>query len=125
MKSHVSLEQNVCPVCGNVFDTNSILLDRRLRQSMESRTVTGWSLCPEHEKLYADGYVALVAVDEKQSGFPMAPDNVYRTGAIMHVRGEALKQIVNVPIEKSPGVLHPFMFVQAEVIDKIQAMFAA
>ena len=33
-KSHVSLEQHVCLVCGKAFDTGTILLDKRLRQSL-------------------------------------------------------------------------------------------
>lgn len=47
-KSHVSLEQHVCLVCGARFDTGAVLLDRRLRASMEYQTVTDWGLCPEH-----------------------------------------------------------------------------
>ncbi len=46
-KLHVSLEQHVCLVCGTAFDTGAILLDKRLRASMERRTATGWGLCPE------------------------------------------------------------------------------
>ena len=34
-KSHVSLEQHACLVCGVSFDTGSILLDKRLRASMK------------------------------------------------------------------------------------------
>ena len=30
-KSHVSLEQQLCLMCGTAFDTGNILLDRRLR----------------------------------------------------------------------------------------------
>lgn len=51
-KSHVSLEQHVCLVCGTVFDTGAILLDKRLRTSMKLHTAT---LCPEHQKLFDDG----------------------------------------------------------------------
>lgn len=54
-KSHVSMEQHVCLVCGQLFDTGAILLDRRLRPSMEHHTVTGWDLCPEHRRLYEEG----------------------------------------------------------------------
>lgn len=60
-KSHVSLEQHVCLVCGAAFDTGAILLDRRLRASMKHHTATGWGLCPEHQKLSDDGFVALHA----------------------------------------------------------------
>ena len=62
-KSHVSLEQHVCLVCGTRFDTGAILLDRRLRASMERHTATGWGLCPEHQKLSDEGFVALVECD--------------------------------------------------------------
>lgn len=41
-KSHASLEQHVCLVCGTAFDTGRILLDKRLRACMEHHTTTGW-----------------------------------------------------------------------------------
>src|SRR5450830_1148211 len=66
-KSHVSLEQHVCLVCGTRFDTGTILLDRRLRASMEHHTATGWGLCAEHQKLSDDGFVALVECDPQRS----------------------------------------------------------
>src|SRR3546814_5168048 len=46
-KSHVSLEQHVCLVCGVAFDTGAILLDKRLRASLERHTATGWGLRSE------------------------------------------------------------------------------
>ena len=57
-KSHVSLEQRVCMVCGTTFDTGCILLDKRLRASMEQHTTTGWGQCTEHQRLFDEGYVA-------------------------------------------------------------------
>ena len=66
-KSHVSLEQHVCLVCGTAFDTGAILLDKRLRASMERHTATGWGLCPEHQKLADDGFVALIECDPQRS----------------------------------------------------------
>jgi hypothetical protein len=55
-KSHVSLEQQLCLVCGTAFDTGNILLDRRLRASMKHHTTTGWGLCPEHQRLFSEGF---------------------------------------------------------------------
>lgn len=85
-KSHVSLEQHVCLVCGTAFDTGNLLLDRRLRASMERHTKTGWGLCPEHQKLADDGFVALVECDPQRSGAPgagrMKPEQAYRTGRL-------------------------------------------
>lgn len=63
-KSHVSMEQHQCVVCHQLFDTGSILLDKHVRATLEPRTVTGRSLCPEHQKMKDEGYVALVAVNE-------------------------------------------------------------
>ena len=85
-KSHVSLEQHVCLVCGTAFDTGAILLDKRLRASMERHTTTGWGLCPEHQKLFDDGFVALVECDPQRSGSQaggrMKPEQAYRTGRL-------------------------------------------
>ena len=50
-KSYVSIEQKQCPICGTLHDVG-ILLDRRLRDSMEQSTVTGYDLCPEHKELH-------------------------------------------------------------------------
>src|SRR3546814_11650878 len=72
-KSHVSLEQHACLVCGARFDTGAILLDKRLRASMARHTAPGWGLCPEHQTLSADGFVALVAFDPQRSGSPSGP----------------------------------------------------
>ncbi len=43
-KSHVSLEQHVCLLCGVAFDTGNILLDKRLRASMERSYCQIWCL---------------------------------------------------------------------------------
>ena len=82
MKSHVSMEQHVCPVCGKTHDTGAILLDRRLRQTFDRFTVTDYELCPEHAKLHADGFVALVEC----SNGPTSLRDARRTGNIAHVR---------------------------------------
>ncbi|WP_161961946.1 hypothetical protein [Xanthomonas campestris] len=48
-KSHVSMEQRVCPVCGSPHDTGSILLDKRMRARINEKTIVGRGLCPEHQ----------------------------------------------------------------------------
>lgn len=67
-RSHVSLEQYFCLVCGVAFDTGAILLDKRLRASMECHTATDWGLCPAHQKLSNDDLLALVEYDPQRSG---------------------------------------------------------
>lgn len=101
-KSHVSLEQHVCLVCGTRFDTGAILLDKRLRANMEHHTATGWGLCPEHQKLSDDGFVALVECDPQRSGSPganrMKSEQAYRTGHPAHLKREVFSTVFNVPI---------------------------
>jgi hypothetical protein len=122
-KSHVSLEQKVCPVCGQAFDSGSLLLDRRLLASMEHKTITGWAFCPDHQKLRKDGYVALVGIDESKSeGPPYHPNTVWRTGEIMHIRGMVLEELVNIPVKNETGEYFPLMFVDPAVIEKFKSM---
>ncbi len=109
MKSHVSMEQHQCPVCFTVFDTGSILLDKRLRDSMERHTVTGHSLCTECEQKKADGYVALVEADERTKQ-PL--------GRTLHVKTHVFEQIFNnVPVP--PQMV---CYVPPAVVDQIVAL---
>lgn len=123
-KSYVSLEQRVCLVCGTSFDTGNLLLDKRLRASMKRHTATGWGLCPEHQKLFDDGFVALVECDPQRSGSPaggrMKPEQAYRTGRVAHLRRTAFAQVFNVPIEDEQACV----FVEPGVLDHLQAMVA-
>lgn len=122
-QSHVSLEQHLCLVCGLKFDTGGILLDRRLRQSMQRHTVTGWGLCGEHRRLFDEGFVALIECDPERSGVPadqdhMRPEQAWRTGRLAHLKREALARVTHVAL--APDV--PCVFVEPGVIEQLQAM---
>jgi hypothetical protein len=124
-KSYVSLEQHLCVVCATPFDTGSILLDRRLRASMRRHTTTGWGLCPEHQRLHSEGFVALVECDPQRSGAPsgdgqMKPEQAYRTGLLAHLRREAFTRAFNVAITAD----QPVVFVEPGVIEQLQARVA-
>lgn len=125
MKSYVSVEVKVCEVCGSEWETNSLLLDRRLKESMESKTITGYGLCPEHQKLHDEGYIALIAIDESLStnkpknNVIRGLDGVHRTGAVAHVRREVAKNIFNCEIPEGP-----FMYCDPEVISMLEKMQA-
>jgi hypothetical protein len=124
-KSHVSLEQRLCLVCGTCFDTGTILLDRRLRASMERHTTTGWGPCPGHERLCSQGFVALVECDPQRSGRPsgdgqMKPEQAYRTGRLAHLKREVFGRVFDVAIAAG----QPVVFVEPGVIEKLEAMDA-
>ncbi len=117
-KSHVSLEQNVCAVCGHTFDTGAVLLDRRMRDSLEHKTLTGWGLCDGCQEKHDEGYVALVVVDEEkstpESDDTIKPEGAYRTGEIGYIRRGIWDRIFNVPAPDGP-----MCFVPADVVARL------
>jgi hypothetical protein len=120
MKSFVTLEQHQCAVCGVAFDTGAILLDKRLNDRFEHKTLTGVSLCPEHKKRYDEGYVALIEVDPEQSvadGSKMTPENAHRTGTIAHVKRDVYAKAFNIPVPDGP-----MAFCEPEVIKYLESL---
>ena len=121
-KSYVSMEQACCPVCGKLHDTGAILLDRRLRDSMEQHTVTHYALCPEHLKLHEDGYIAFIGVannyhpQDNKGHVSDAP----RTGEFIHMRRELAKQMI--PDIPDDHLAQPLVFTPQESIDQIKEM---
>ena len=120
-KSHVGMETRACVVCGVEYETGAILLDRRMRQSLARRNCTGWGMCEEHERLYKDGYVALVGVDAMKSDRSpegnIHPSGAHRTGEIVHIRLVSFSRIFNIPPPKG-GVV----FVDPMVIEKMREL---
>lgn len=124
-KSYVSMEQACCPVCGKLHDTGTILLDRRLRDSMEQHTVTHYALCPEHKELHESGYIAFIGVDnnyhpqDNKGHVSDAP----RTGEFIHMRRELAKQMIpNIPDDH---LAQPFVFTHQESIDQIKEIMTS
>jgi hypothetical protein len=101
-KSHVTLEQHICVVCGHPFDTGTILLDTKLRERFEMHTPTGYSMCPEHKKQADEGYIALVECDPSKT--QVEGDRIrhvadaYRTGTIAHLKKDVWDRIFNIPV---------------------------
>lgn len=118
-KSYVSMETKQCLVCAKEFNVG-VLLDRRLRDSLEPKTLTGYGLCDEHNKLFEDEYIALIGIDESKSTVEsngnILPHNAYRTGNVIYVKYSVLEGFFNIPINKSL----PVIFVEDAVIDKLK-----
>ena len=87
-KSHVGMGFHVCPVCCVEHD-EVVLIDTRLKPTLEHRNFAGWGMCAEHKAQIADGYVALVEVTNKPTGL----DDAERTGQTAMVRSSAFNQI--------------------------------
>lgn len=120
MKSHVSIAQGICPICGTTHDTGEILLDKHLRDSMEMHTITGWHICPECKSKTDQGYIRLVEIDPAKSTVRpngnIDPEGAFRTGLIMDVRKEVFQKIFNVPATQS------FVFIDPEVTSALMKM---
>lgn len=99
-KSHVTLEQHRCFVCGKDFNTGAILLDQKLRPCFERNTVTGNGVCQEHQKIINDGYIILIgATDERGE---------CRTGDICYLRESVFARMFNIPVpEKKIAFIEP------------------
>ena len=119
-KSYVSMEQKLCTVCGKSYDSGAILLDRRLKESMERCTVTGFGMCEEHQALADKGYIALVGVDESKSEVSpdgnILPQHAYRTGHFIHMKKEACLGMFNIPEDKIQTVI----FVEQQVVEMLE-----
>jgi hypothetical protein len=119
-KSYVTLEQKICVVCTKEYDTNALLLDKRLKPRFDMHTTTGFGMCPEHEKMAADGYVALVACDPERSTVRdnhTKPQDAYRTGRLAHLKLDAFRGLFG---QEPPENL--VCFCDDELIDKLEQM---
>jgi hypothetical protein len=107
------MEKAVCPVCGTVHETGSLLMNMRLKPISEQASVTHYEMCPAHQKLADEDFIALVEV----TGEPHSISDANRTGDIAHIRRSVYDSVFNVPAPKGP-----MAFVEAGVIDKLKEL---
>lgn len=115
MKSHITLEQQQCPVCLEIHETGSILLHNKLKPVFDTYTVTGMSLCPDDQQKFDDGYIALIeCIGEHKSNIKLEEAN--RTGKIIHIRREMFKNIFNTDVSSEI----PFCFITEGVANILE-----
>lgn len=100
-KSHVGMGYAVCPVCGTRHD-EVVLLDSRMKETLERENFTGFALCPEDKKLHDEGYIALVVAASVPEGVPFHEqfNAAKRTGEVIHIRYTVAAQIFNTDLSK-------------------------
>lgn len=116
-KSHVGTGHSVCPICGIKHD-EVLLLDKRLKDTLEPSNFMGFALCPEHAAMQEE-YLALVECSNT-GGAALKPQDAKRTGKICHVRRTAAARIFNVDLPKDL----PLVFVEVGVISRLEEMQA-
>jgi hypothetical protein len=131
-KSFVTLVQAICIVCNKPFDTNELAIDLRLKERFEMHTVMTdkdgkcqLGLCPEHQRMKDEGFVALVEIDPEKSGISEAteqiddPHNAYRTGIVAHVKRRVWDKVFDMLCPEGAVA-----FVQPGVIQHLQSLMA-
>lgn len=110
MKSHVGLGYSYCPVCLEITD-EVVLLDTRLKDTLERDNFVGWKPCDTHEQQFNEGYIALI---ETTSNNPSKLNDKGRTGNFAMIRKEVFNQIFNTPTESS------IVFIEVGVLEKLK-----
>lgn len=116
MKSYVSLEQKICSICGHEHDTNAILLDTRLKDSMEKHTITGFDYCEQCQEKIDEGFIAMVEVSNTDPGHKLKQSEAFRTGNLLFLKRELFDQIFNVKTSS------PMTFVEPAVVKYLQSL---
>lgn len=120
-KSHLGLEAFICPITGvkHTFG-GGILIDRRLKKSLERENVVGTKLSEECQKMVDDGFVGLVEIDERKSDIMpngnYSPEGAYRTGRVAWIKLDVFSKVFDSEPPKQ------FCYVGSGVIDKINKM---
>ena len=113
------MSNKICIVTGKKYQDGAIILDSRMKPSLEKDTVTGYGISPEIEQKINSGYIVLVEVDMSKSGVSLTdtinPENAYRTGSVMYVKKNRFGLFFNV--DPPEGKI---AYVPKEVIDLIK-----
>lgn len=121
-KSHVSLEQKMCIVTGKPFDSGALLMDRRMKNSLEKHTITGWGISPEVQDKIDEGFIVLVEIDpDKSENLPngnISPEGAYRLGRTAYLKESVFKTLY----PKGNTDKTKVMFVDTEFIDYLDSI---
>jgi hypothetical protein len=87
------------------YDTGSLLMDKRMKDTFERHTLTGPGCCGDCTTKKDDGYIACVECDADKSNAEidgsqetMKHEDAFRTGQITWVRESAWLNMFNVPV---------------------------
>lgn len=119
MKGHVSIEYKICPVTGKKFESNAILLDKRLKDSIERTTVTGYQVCPEVQEKIDEGFIPLVEIDSEKFEIvngELTPATAHRTGNIAYVKRAVWEQMLGRTVNES------FNYIDGDIIQHLNSL---
>ncbi len=108
-------------MCGTKHESNEILIHKKLKDIPEDKRITGYELCPEHQKLHEDGYIALVVAKRYSTDgrTRMKLGEGDRTGEIVHMKRAVFSKLFDVDEEVASLEM---IYIDEEVLGKIKAM---
>ena len=86
--SYVSMAVHYCPCCQKNHSTDEILLDRRMKRSLQRETTTGMSLCPSCKKVLEDQDGILIIGAIRKGG------DIRFDGSILGLKADAVRDIM-------------------------------
>ena len=118
-KSYVSLDTKVCPICTKKHSVG-IILDKRLKETLERNTITGYETCAECTTHIENNFIAFVSVDieksTRNSNEHLSVEGAYRTGRIAWLKKSVAEQIFNHKINS------PMVFASDQLIDTLEKL---
>lgn len=111
-KSYVGLGFTVCPFCGKENEENCVLLDTRMKNTLDKRNFMGFKLCEEHEKTAKDyNGVCLFALDREG-------DNIKLHGPGLIMALDTFHKCFDTEHDPKPGNC---VELEVSLFDKVQA----
>ena len=118
-ESYVAIERGVCVVCGQSFESGTLILETPLTTDSQ---VIGWELCPADAKMHRLGFAAVVECEfepvVQRSGTAIPPNEVHRTGAVMHLTRDSFVSLFHTGARPTL----PCAYVPRGTLRKLQAL---
>lgn len=117
--SYVAMETKMCPVCGIIHSHDSaILINKQLKDINPKKTLTGYGLCEEHDKLSKDGYLALIEATNSTEKENLTVEEAERTGEVAYLKREKVSDLFNTIIDPKLS----FVFIEPEVMSYLKSL---
>ncbi len=113
-KSYVGLGHHLCPVC-LVRTEEVVILDRRVKETLERDNFLGWEMCKEHAEQTANNYVHLIIIKNAE-GSDVNLHTANRTGITVAIRRAAFQEIFNTTSMTN------IAFGSEELLEKLEAI---
>lgn len=116
-----------CMVCltPEVKDTGNQLIEIPPdTEIIDGMPVMGFTMCPQHQLLYMNGYVAIIESDHDQAGdSKCSVKNTPRTGRYAHIHASALNAETYRNALDANGNLYPMIYVGKQKFAEVEAMY--